>query len=76
MLCDFQLLLLSQRCITFHCDNANVVHAINSQSSHLPKLMSLVRKLVVACLKHNILFTGVQKVIPALLFFRLSVQSS
>ena len=63
---------LKDKCINFHCDNSNVVHAINSQTSKQPKLMALLRKLVVACLKGNILFTathvpGYQNVIPDLI---------
>ena len=61
--------LLANKCIIFHCDNLNVVYAINSQTSKQPTLMILLRKLVLACLNFNILFTakhikGKHNVIP------------
>ena len=64
--------LLANKCIIFHCDNMNVVYGINSQTSKQPRLMILLRKLVLACLKFNILFTakhirGRHNVIPDLL---------
>jgi hypothetical protein len=39
----------------FHIDNQAVVSIINKKSSRSPRVMSLVRKLVFACLKFNIL---------------------
>lgn len=48
--------LLANKCVTFHSDNAAVVAIINKQSSKDKLLMKLVRRLVIATLKHNILF--------------------
>ena len=44
------------KCILFHTDNLSVVHVINKQSSKDKVIMQLLRRLVVKCLKHNILF--------------------
>jgi hypothetical protein len=41
--------------LIFHVDNQAVVYIINNQSSRSPRVMSLVRKLVFACLEFNIL---------------------
>jgi len=63
---------LKNRCIKFFCDNINVVYALNSQSSQQPQLMTLIRRVVLSCLQHNILFMaehvpGYQNVIPDLI---------
>jgi len=47
---------LANQCIYFHTDNQALVDIINKQSSKDPKIMFLVRDLVLQCLKHNILF--------------------
>lgn len=39
--------------VTFHCDNANVVHVINSASTANRTVMSLVRCLVVSAMQVN-----------------------
>ena len=49
---------LSNKCISFHSDNRAVVD-INSQTSKDTKVMHLMRKLVLSCLRHNILFRAV-----------------
>lgn len=50
---------LTNKCVQFHSDNLTVVHIINKQTSKDPVLMRLVRRLVLQCLKHNILFRAV-----------------
>lgn len=50
---------LCNKCITFHSDNEAVVFIINKQSSKEPMLMKLVRRLVIATFKYNILFKAV-----------------
>ena len=42
--------------IIFHCDNEAVVQIINKQSTPIPTLMNLVRKMVLILLRHNITF--------------------
>jgi hypothetical protein len=46
---------LRNRIFLFHIDNQAVVSIINKKSSRSPRVMSLIRKLVFACLKFNIL---------------------
>ena len=46
---------LSNKCISFHSDNRAVVDIINSQTSKDAKVMHLMRKLVLSCLRLNIL---------------------
>ena len=46
-------------CISFLSDNRAVVDIINSQTSKDTKVMHLMRKLVLSCLRHNILFRAV-----------------
>ena len=41
-------------CIIFHSDNQAIVHVINKQTSKKPKVMALVRRLVLVCLEKNI----------------------
>ena len=41
--------------VLFFTDNEALVHVINKNSCRDPLLMSFVRKLVLSCLKHNIL---------------------
>jgi len=43
------------RCVLFHSDNYAVVHIINKQTSKDTLIMKLVRRLVVASMKFNIL---------------------
>ena len=50
--------LLQDSCVLFLCDNMAVVHIINSMSSKDKVLMKLVRKLVILCMRHNILFAA------------------
>ena len=50
---------LSNKCISFHSDNRAVVDIINSHTSKATKVMHLMRKLVLSCLRHNILFRAV-----------------
>ena len=47
---------LSNQKVIFHCDNMSVVNIINKQSSRSKPVMCLVRKLVLSCLVHNIVF--------------------
>lgn len=47
---------MKNRCILFFTDNEALVHVINKQSCKDTQLMIFVRKLVLICLKHNILF--------------------
>ena len=47
---------LQNKCIIFHTDNIAVSHIINKQTSKEPTIMKLVRRLVVQCLRFNILF--------------------
>lgn len=47
---------MSNRCILFFTDNEALVHVINKQSCKDQHLMFFVRKMVLICLKHNILF--------------------
>ena len=42
--------------VRFDCDNLAVVNIMNKQSSKCPKIMKLVRKLVLVCLQKNIIF--------------------
>ena len=51
--------LLSNSRVKFHTDNIAVVHIINKQSSHCPKIMHLLRLFVLQCLKFNIYFRAV-----------------
>jgi hypothetical protein len=46
---------LRNRFVLFHIDNQAVMSIITKKSSRSPRVMSLVRKLVFACLKFNIL---------------------
>ena len=48
--------LLSNRCVVFFTDNSAVVEIINKQTSKDKTVMCLLRKLVITCLTHNILF--------------------
>ena len=50
---------LSKKCISFHSDNRAVVDIINSQTYKATKVIHLMRKLVLSCLRHNILFRAV-----------------
>ena len=46
---------LNNRCIVLHTDNTAVMHIINNQSAKVPIIMTLVRRLVLACMYHNLL---------------------
>lgn len=48
--------LMKNQCILFFTDNEAVMHAINKQSCKDKDMMFYVRKLVLICLKNNILF--------------------
>ena len=45
--------------VIFNTDNMSVKHIVNKQTSQCPKIMSLVRHLVLTCLRFNILFKAV-----------------
>ncbi|XP_021362404.1 uncharacterized protein LOC110456157 [Mizuhopecten yessoensis] len=47
---------LQHKCIWFFTDNQALIPVINKQSSRDPVIMRLIRKLVLLCLKYNILF--------------------
>ena len=47
---------MKNQCILFFTDNEALVHVINKQTCKDKQLMQFVRKLVLICLKHNILF--------------------
>ena len=57
--------IMCNHCIVFFSDNHAVVDIINKQTSREPKVMVLVRRLVLNCLKYNILFKS--KHIPGIL---------
>lgn len=46
---------LRNRCIILHTDNWAVMHIINNQTAKVPLIMTLVRRLVLACMRYNIL---------------------
>lgn len=48
--------LMANHKITFYSDNTTTVFILNKQTSKDPKMMQLVRRLVLATLQHNILF--------------------
>ena len=48
--------LFTHTSIVLHSDNIAVVHVINKNTSRDPLLMKLMRRLMVASLKHNIYF--------------------
>lgn len=48
--------LWKNHCVRFFTDNLALVYILNRQTSKDKQIMKLVRKLVLACLKHNILF--------------------
>ena len=47
---------MANKRLLFHCDNQPVVDIINKKSSSDPEVMVLVRRLVLICLKSNIMF--------------------
>ena len=47
---------MQNRCVLFFTDNEALVHIINKQSCRDKRLMSFVRKLVLICLRNNIVF--------------------
>ena len=47
---------IRDRCITFFSDNEALVYVINKSTCRDTSLMIFVRKLVLVCLRHNILF--------------------
>jgi hypothetical protein len=49
-------LTLQNHCVVFNCDNISIVHVINAQTSKEPAVMFLLRKLVLCCMTHNIMF--------------------
>jgi hypothetical protein len=55
---------MRDHCIIFHTDNMDIVHCLNKFSSKEPTVMSLIRRLVLLCLRFNILFKAVH--IPGL----------
>lgn len=64
--------LMCNSCITLHSDNYAVVYILNKQSSKDPSIMSLVRRFVLCCMKHNILIKaihipGKENILPDLL---------
>lgn len=48
--------LLSNHCITIYTDNQALSYILNKQTSPCPKIMHMIRALVLCCIKHNILF--------------------
>ncbi len=50
---------LQNRCLIIHTDNIAVVQIVNKQTSKEPNVMHLVRRLVLACMKFNILIKSV-----------------
>jgi hypothetical protein len=65
-------LYLANKSILFYSDNLSVVHIINKISSKEASIMRLVRRLVLVCLRYNILFkaehiTGITNTLPDLL---------
>ena len=50
---------LQNTAVTCHTDNEALVAIINKQSSKLSKVMPMIRRLVLASLKHNFLFKAV-----------------
>lgn len=64
--------LFHNHCIILHSDNKAVVHILNKQTSKESKIMKLVRRLVIAAMKYNVLFRsehiqGKANVLPDLL---------
>ena len=57
--------IMRNNCIVFFSDNHAVVDIINKQTSRESKIMVLVRRLVLNCLKYNILYKS--KHIPGIL---------
>ena len=47
---------MENQCIVFFTDNEALVHVINKQSCKDKQLMFFVRRLVLVCLRHNIVF--------------------
>ncbi|XP_071109316.1 uncharacterized protein [Haliotis cracherodii] len=47
---------LRNKRVLFVCDNQAVVAIINKQTAKPPRVMSLLRRLILLCLQHNILF--------------------
>jgi hypothetical protein len=59
---------LANKVIIFHTDNEALVYVINKQTAKEPMLLSILRTLVLVCLKYNILFRaehipGIQNVL-------------
>ena len=50
---------LRNKRVVFHTDNQAVVYIINKQTSRSPRLMRLVRQLVLLCLGYNLHFGAV-----------------
>ena len=60
---------MSNKHVTFHCDNKSVTEIINKQSSKQKTIMVLVRHLVLTCMQYNIVFKaqhieGCRNVLP------------
>jgi len=49
---------LENKSVCFNCDNEALVYVLNKHTSKDPKIMYLVRRLVLFALKYNILFTA------------------
>ncbi|XP_071078479.1 uncharacterized protein [Haliotis cracherodii] len=47
---------LANKKVLFYCDNQAVVTIINKQSTMAPRVMSLLRRLILQCLRYNIMF--------------------
>ena len=47
---------LANQCLSFYTDNKGLVSVINNQTSRSFQVMALMRRLVLLCLRHNILF--------------------
>ena len=50
---------LRNKCVTLRTDNWSLMHSINSQKSKEPLVMSLLRKLVLLALRHNVLIRSI-----------------
>ena len=50
--------VLKNSCVIFHSDSSAVVHIVNSQTSKDSIIMILVRRLVLALMTYNILFSA------------------
>jgi hypothetical protein len=50
---------LANQCVLFHTDNMALVSIINKQTTKDTGILQLLRRMVLVCLKHNILFQAI-----------------